>query len=589
MNPSAPPPACDLQVDFPFDYAAHLAADRRVGRLPDTARGAAIAVVGAGGSGLAAAYELLRAGCRPVVYEAEESADGPGGRRLGGRMYTRRLDAADSAVVELGCMRFPDSARLLRQYARSFGMHWEPFRENYAAGTTPLTVLDVDGRSYRAERITDLYGLHEDFRRAHIRWQRALARIGVPQLRRDVAHRDLTAVRRRWQDVVGRFEQWTFYRFLRDPRGAGLTHDQARLLGTAGVGPAAWDCFFDLSLLEILRLLLSSEGGTQYYPREGISRLAEGFWAHRTTDPDGRPTSLEDTHGGALRPAVTALDVEPDAGRGVVVHSADGRSERFAAVVFTPQLRLLETDIALRSTTRDVSPFGPRMWRAIRNINYWQSSKTALVVEHPFWQGTTLDGVTLTDRLPRASYTLDYGPPPGPGGRRAVLDLSFTWAQDATKVAASSLPERVALFARDLAAIHPGAAAELHRQVQEGQAVTISWENERHFRGLCRFSRPGGHPYQRDLFSHFMKDFTGRPAVPGEPAHALFLAGDDTAWSPGWLDHALASGINAAWGVVRLLGGRHEPGNPGPGDLWNHPHYAPIDLPEAASPVGAPD
>ncbi|MEE1928275.1 FAD-dependent oxidoreductase [Streptomyces sp. TRM 70351] len=574
-----PPPAADLQADFPFDYAAHLAGGRRAGRLPENARGAPVAVIGAGGSGLAAAYELMRAGCRPVVYEAESSPDGPGGRRLGGRMYSRRLDAADSAVVELGCMRFPDSARLLRQYAEDFGLHWEPFRENYAAGTTPVTVWDVDGRSHAVEQITDLYPLDETFRRAHLRWQEALTRTGLHQIQRDIARRDLTAVRRRWQDIVHRYEQWTFYRFLRDADGVGLGHDEARLLGTAGIGPAAWDCFFGLSAVEILRLLLVSEGGTQCYPREGISALADGFWAHRTTGPDGRETSLEEINGGAPRPAVTVLEVEDDAARGVTVHSADGHRERFAAAVFTPQLHLLETGVELRSTPSGASPLGPRLWRAVRRLSYWQSAKTALVLDAPFWEGTSMDGVTLTDRLPRASYTLDYGPPRGEGGRRAVLDLSFTWSQDAMKVSASSLEERVALFVRDLARIHPDAATTLRQQAEQAQAVTVSWENEPHFRGLCRFACPGEFPYQRDLFSHFMKDFTGTRAVPGEPPNALFLAGDDTSWSPGWLEHALASGINAAWGVLRLLGGQPEPGNPGPGDVWDRPEYSPITPP----------
>ena len=348
MSASSAPPACDVQVDFPFDYAAHLAGERRIGRLPDAAEGARVAVIGAGGSGLAAAYELLRAGCQPVVYEAERSADGPGGRRLGGRMYSRRLDDADSAVVELGCMRFPDSARLLRQYAQRFGLHWEPFRDNYADGVTPLTVLDVDGRQYRAHGITDLHGLLDGFRTVHTRWQEALSRIGLRQIQRDVAARDVGAVRRRWQEIVDRYELWSFYRFLRDPGGVGLTHDEARIFGTAGVGPAAWDCFFDLAVLEILRLVLCSEPSTQFCAREGISRLAEGFWAQRTTNPQGRSTSLEEVNGGALRPAVVALDVEPDASRGVVVHTADGHQERFAAAIFTPQLHLLETGVDVR-------------------------------------------------------------------------------------------------------------------------------------------------------------------------------------------------------------------------------------------------
>ncbi|MEV7130626.1 FAD-dependent oxidoreductase [Streptomyces sp. NPDC093260] len=577
MSPGTPPPASDLQVDFPFDYAAHVGGGRRMGRLPEGAAGARVAVIGAGGSGLAAAYELLRAGCRPVVYEAERSQDGPGGRRLGGRMYSRRLDEADSAVVELGCLRFPESARLLRQYGHTFGVRLEPFRDNYAA-PTPLTVLDVDGRQYPTKSLEDLYSLNEEFREAHTRWQRALARIGFLQIQRDVAARDLGAVRRRWRTVLTRFEMWSFYRFLRDPEGAGLNHDQARLLGTAGIGPAVWDAFFELSVIEILRLLLSTEGSGLLYAPDGVSRLAEGFWAHRTTGPDGRTHSLEAANEGALRPAVRAIDVEPDAARGVVVRSEDGRSERYAAAVFTPQLRLLETGVEVRSTAAHTPALGPRLWRAIRRLHYWQSSKTALVVDSPFWEGTSMDGVTLTDRLPRAAYTVDYGPPRGPGGRRGVVDLSFTWAQDAMKVAPSAPEERLALFVRDLAAIHPEVADELRAHTDTAATVTVSWENKRNFRGLSRFSCPGDHPYQRDLFAHFMKDFNGTAAVPGEPPNALFLAGDDTSWSPGWLDHALASGLNAAWGVLRQLGARPEPGNPGPGDLWDDPRYTPLTV-----------
>ena len=40
MSASSAPPACDVQVDFPFDYAAHLAGERRIGLLPDAAQGA---------------------------------------------------------------------------------------------------------------------------------------------------------------------------------------------------------------------------------------------------------------------------------------------------------------------------------------------------------------------------------------------------------------------------------------------------------------------------------------------------------------------------------------------------------------------
>ncbi|WP_079107663.1 flavin monoamine oxidase family protein [Streptomyces sp. NRRL S-1521] len=567
-----PTPACDLQVDFPFDYAAHLSEGRRIGRLPKALCGAPVAVVGAGGSGLSAAYELMRAGCRPALFEAEASAEGPGGRRLGGRMYSHRVDDADSAVAELGCMRFPDSSKLLRQYARNFGLHWQPSRDNYATAT-PKTVLNMDGVSHETRTLADVDPGNRQFRQARLRWLRAVDGLGLSQLLREAANRDLPAMRRRWGALVAEFEKWTFYRFLRDEHGAGLSHAQARLLGTAGIGPGMWDSFFDVSMLEVLRMLMVTQGATHYFPLEGISALAEGFWTHRTTDPTGRPVSLDEINAGVLRPEVTALDIEEDAQRGVVVHSADARSERFAAVIFTPQLHMLETTVEVRSTTPGGAAFGPRLLRAIRRLNYWPASKTLLVTREPFWEGTSLDGVTITDRLPRATYTTDYGPARRAGGRRGVIDLSYSWGQDAMKISASGTEERVRLFVRELAAIHPEAAEELRQQAQDGVALTISWENQRNFRGMCRLSRPGDHLYQRDLFSHFMKDFTGRPAVPGEPRNALFLAGDDTAWSPGWLDHALSSGINAAWGVLKLLGGGSDPGNPGPGDLWDHPDY----------------
>ncbi|MEV0681832.1 FAD-dependent oxidoreductase [Actinosynnema sp. NPDC050436] len=571
------PPAADLQVDFPFDYAAHVAGDRRIGRLPESALGTRVAVIGAGGSGLTAAYELMRIGCAPVLYEAERHPDGPGGRRLGGRVYSRRLDPADTAVVEMGAMRVPDSAGLVRQYVEQFGLHWQRFRDEYVEGVTPRTVLDVDGRTRTARALTDLYDGDEQFRDAHTRWLRALERVGLPDLRRAVADRDRTTIRRLWTVLLRRYEHWSFHRFLIDPEGVGLTWEQARLLGTAGVATAAWDCFFELSFTEVVRLMLATDGAAVYHLREGLSALADAFWTRRVDLPDGSTTSLAELNDGVPRPAVTALDVGEDAIEGVVVHDEDGGAEWYPAVIFTPQLHVLETSVRVRPRRAGgAAPLGPRLLRAIRRLSYWQSAKTALVTRTPFWEGTSLDGATLTDRLPRAAYTLDYGEPEEPGGRRSVLVLSFTWAEDAMKVGASTLDERVEAFTRELGEIHPGVADELRRQVAEGETCTISWEKERNFRGICRFSRPGEYPYQWDLFAHFVKDTAGSAAVPGEPANPLFLAGDDLAWSSGWLDHAMASGLNAAWGVLRCLGGRTSPDNPGPGDVWHRAEFRPL-------------
>ena len=71
-----------------------------------------------------------------------------------------------------------------------------------------------------------------------------------------------------------------------------------------------------------------------------------------------------------------------------------------------------------------------------------------------------------------------------------------------------------------------------------------------------------------------------RPVQDGfEPGHrGVFLAGDDVSWTPGWVEGAVQTALNAVWGIVAHLGGRCPPSNPGPGDRWAE--LAPPVLPE---------
>ena len=53
--------------DFPFGYDQWLSHPAGLGAVPAAAHGATVAIVGAGLSGLVAAYELMELGLRPVV------------------------------------------------------------------------------------------------------------------------------------------------------------------------------------------------------------------------------------------------------------------------------------------------------------------------------------------------------------------------------------------------------------------------------------------------------------------------------------------------------------------------------------------
>jgi tryptophan 2-monooxygenase len=74
------------------------------------------------------------------------------------------------------------------------------------------------------------------------------------------------------------------------------------------------------------------------------------------------------------------------------------------------------------------------------------------------------------------------------------------------------------------------------------------------------------------MYRHFLQDGLA-------PEHrGLFLAGDDVSFTPGWVEGAVQTALNAVWGIARRFGGASAPGNPGPGDVWAE--RAPLALPD---------
>ena len=548
-------PLTMLNPDFPFSYDRYLEHPAGLGSVPPERYGTKVAVIGAGLSGLVAAYELMRLGLQPVIYESAQ---------IGGRLRTAAFPGAPDVRADLGGMRFPTSGRSFYHYVDLLGLETSAF-PNPLAAATPSTVLELGGRSYYAETAADL---PEFFTEVADAWTRALEEeADFGPMQEALRRRDVPEIKRLWNRLVASLDETTFYGFVAQSaafRERSFAHREA--FGQVGFGSGGWDTDFPNSMLEILRVVYTGADDDHRGIVGGAQRLPEALWSHTPEQLTHWPagTSLASLHGGSARGAVATI-VRDEDGR-IQVTEKWGKATTFDAAVVTCQSWLLSARIHTEERL-----FSPEMWTAIERSHYMQSSKTFVMVDRPFWNdrdpatGRRVLSMTLTDRMPRATYLLDNGP-----DRPAVILLSYTWNDDALKWLSLTADERVTLMLHSLKQIYPDVDIASHIV---GEPITVSWESDPNFMGAFKNNLPGQYRYQRRLFGHFIQD-----DLP-EHQRGIFLAGDDISFTAGWAEGAVTTALNAVWGTVRHLGGGAAAANPGPGEVW--PALAPIDLDRA--------
>jgi lysine 2-monooxygenase len=532
--------------DFPFAYDDYVSHPAGLGSIPEAAHGTEVAVVGGGLSGLVAAYELLKLGLKPVVYEADQ---------LGGRMRSTPFPGVPGTLAEMGAMRFPPSSTTLFEYFEKVGLATEPF-PNPLDASTPSTVIDLKGQTHYATVLDDLPAVYHEVADA---WADALddpthgAEFSAMQ--QAIRERDTEAIRAIWGRLVPRLDDTSFYGFLaQSPAFKSFRHRE--VFGQVGFGTGGWDTDFPNSMLEILRVVYT--GADDHHRRVvgGCQQLPLRLWSRTPSTMAHWPagTTVQSLHPeGVPHPAVTRMY---RTARGITITDSSEEIRTYQAAVFTAQswmiLSKIKVDEALLPTD---------VWTAVERTHYMGASKLFVVVDRPFWLDPSpadpsrhAMSMTLTDRMPRGVYLLDEGP-----DKPAVMCLSYTWVDDSMKFVPLSREERLDIVLASLAEIYPGVDIRSHII---GTPLTVSWETEPYFMGAFKANLPGQYRYQRRLYTHFMQD--GLP----ESQRGLFLAGDDISWTAGWAEGAVTTALNAVWGVMHQLGGTTSTENPGPGDVF---------------------
>lgn len=549
-----PRPVTYFGPDFPFPYDDWIAHPSGLGKLPVERHGTEVAIVGAGAAGVIAAYELMRLGLKPVLYEAG---------RLGGRLRSQPFEGTDGVIAELGGMRFPVSSTAFYTYLDRVGLATSPF-PNPLVPATPSTVVDLDGQSIYVERADELPPLFHEVADA---WREALEEgASFSAVQAAIRSRDVAALKALWNPLVPVWDDRSFYDFVATSRAfASRSFRHREVFGQVGFGTGGWDSDFPNSMLEILRVVMTNCDEDQRLVVGGVEQLPRRLWQRAAERMAHWPagTTLERLHQGAPRPGVARI---ARAGEGrFAITDRWGDTREYPAVLVTCQSWLLTTRI-----DSDESLFSHPLWMALDRTRYMQSSKTFVMVDRPFWKdrdpvtGRYQMSMTLTDRLTRGTYLFDNGP-----DRPAVICLSYSWMGDALKLLPLPIGQRVELLLASLKKVYPG--LDIARHII-GDPITVSWESDPNFLGAFKGALPGHYRYNRRMYCHFMQD----DLPPWE--RGIFLAGDDISWTPAWVEGAVTTGLNAVWGILRHLGGSTHPENPGPGDRFDE--LAPVKLPD---------
>ncbi len=537
-------PVTNFGPDFPFAFDDWIKNPAGLGSIPAANHGKEVAIIGAGIAGVLAGHELMKMGLKPVLYEAG---------RMGGRLRSQAFDGANGIIAELGGMRFPVSGTVFNHYVDLLGLESKPF-PNPLTPAALSTVIDLEDERIYAETAADLPQMYRDIAED---WNKALEEgAGFSGLQQAIRERDVPRLKEIWNQLIPIWDERSFYDFVATSYAfAGKPFRHREVFGQVGFGTGGWDSDYPNSMLEILRVVATACDDHQRYIVGGVEQVPRGLWKLQPATlahwPKG--TSLESLHAGAPRPGATRLKRQSNGQ--IAVTDRWGTTKGYDAVLVTCQSWLLTTYI-----DTDESLFSQKHWMALDRTRYMQSSKTFVMVDEPFWTkrdpatGQYPMSMTLTDRLTRGTYLFDNGP-----GKPGVICLSYSWMSDALKMLPFPVEKRVRLALEALGKIYPD--VDLRKHII-GDPITVSWESDPNFLGAFKGALPGHYRYNHRMYCQFMQ--SGLP--PAE--RGIFLAGDDISWTPGWVEGAVQTSLNAVWGIMNHFGGKCAAANPGPGDRF---------------------
>ena len=508
--------------------------------IDQTNRRRRIAIVGAGISGLAAAWLLKRAGHEVSLFEASNTA--------GGRIKTLRDRFTNGLCAEAGAMRIPDHHHQTLWLAARFGLRLVPFRN--ACGQA---LAFVNGRRFTLDALPDdatRLGFAVDksergrsarrlFETAIVRAVRSLCDLPdfeLADVLNDVELRPGVA-----GTVFAALDRMSLGQFLRQVSGlSGAAADYVSAL-------LSFEAHQSASMAAILSDHKGLNASSAFWQiAGGMDALTRGFLGEKASHGDradasgSRVGSAPDLSNEIVFNA-RVLELSKN-GRGLSLRYENPTTRREHESSAFDRVIVSAPFSALRHVRWNGLASSHKQ-RAIRRLHYDNACKIFLEFEEAFWRRGAAGcqpitgGHSITDRPIRAIH---YPTDPPVDGRteRAVLLASYTWADDSLRWTALRHDDRIRFALRDLADVHGVKPSTLEKICVAG--VSHSWAEHEFTSGAVAMFEP----HQRtELFADVW-----------QPEGMVHYCGEHTSGKHGWIEGAVESAVRVASEVCESIG-----------------------------------
>lgn len=482
-----------------------------------------VAIIGAGISGLCAAYELSKIGCDITIYEASD--------RIGGRIYTVYFDNDKKYFGELGAMRIGVSHETVWHYINFFNINTKPFASKNINGLFYLRGKiarnDSKGESVK-QNIYPQYNLTKKEKMTS--WQ-SIASSVIKKYLNGLSveeRKQLIEIRKKYSDSIVNIDMLTLRRAY---ESLNISQDAISMIGFLSTFE---ESFLNISLTEFLQEAYTADFGFTYYIDGGMIKLVEKFYFNLKNKVCLRLQSVVD---GIYKGKEGEIILEIGEGGGCKYYKSFDYV--ICAIPFS-SLRRVKIN----------PPFSVLKSQAIAELNYGYAQKVILFLKERFWEcgnenERIVGGSSLTDLIPISIFYPSDNSKPIKGVYNGwtfrnglkikdpgVLLASYSWGNDALRLGNSYSTLKLNDVADCIEKVH---------NLKEGYIIknllsmsSILWSNVDYIWG------GGCLPYtgQKILFSHEITQ--------PEMDNRVFFAGEHISQKHVWIQGALQSGMIVA-------------------------------------------